>query len=117
MLIIFEFSELPGFISEFTDLKKRRLLRLLIVFFANISLYGSPSSISNSFLITFSLVTLFPKIFIFSTNIFSDFSILNWKLILFSIISSWTVAEIDSNCSSNVTLSISCKISSTLLIE
>ena len=47
MLIIFEFSELPGLISEFTDLKKRRFLRLLIVLFANISLYGSPSSISN----------------------------------------------------------------------
>ena len=54
-------SELPGKISDLTSLKKRKFLRLFIVLFASISLKGSPSSTSNWFLITFSLVTLFPN--------------------------------------------------------
>jgi len=50
--IIFVELSFPSFISVFTVLKIPRLLKLLIDLACNNSLKGSPSSISNYFLIT-----------------------------------------------------------------
>ena len=81
------------------------------------SLKLSPSSIYNWFLITLSLVILFPKIFIFSTKNFSVSSIMNCKLILLSAISSLTKAWIASYCSDIAILSNSSSMFSTEFIE
>ena len=64
--IIFELNSFPSETLPLTDLKKFKDFILLIDFVYSISLKGSPSSISIWFLITDSLVTLFPKIFIFT---------------------------------------------------
>ena len=57
----------PSVIFDFTSLKIFRDLKLFKDFAFSNSLNGSPSSISREFLITFSCVILFPKIFILST--------------------------------------------------
>ena len=58
---------LESFISEVTDLKRPLDLISLIDLLNNILLKGSPSSTISEFLITFSSVIKFPKIFILST--------------------------------------------------
>ena len=60
---------------------------------------------------------LFPNILIFLTKYFSSSLILKVKLILSSIISSFTSAETERFCSLVVIISISFKIFSTRLIE
>ena len=86
---------------------------LLIDLLDKISLKGSPSSISNWFLITFSFVILFPKILILSTKICSPSSIIKFRLILSSSRVSSTDAETDSYCSVRETISNLSKIWST----
>ena len=117
ILIILSFKSSPSIISVLIVLKKFKFLKLFSVFFCNISLKGSPSSISNWFLITFSRVTKLPKIFIFFTIIFSVSLIIKFRLILFETISSSTDAVIVLNSSFKVISSISSKISSTEFIE
>ena len=117
ILMILELGFSPSTTLEETDLKKFKLLRLFSLLFCKISLNGSPSSISKLFLITLSLVILFPKIFIFSTNIFSVSFIIKFKFNLLSIIFSSTFAFIDLYSSFKVILSKLSKILSTVLIE
>ena len=57
----------PSFNSVLTDLKIFKDLILFKLLACNNSLYGSPSSISNSLLTTLSSVILLPRILIFST--------------------------------------------------
>ena len=104
-------------IFDSTFLKKLRLLILFIDFVTKISLKGSPSSSNNWLRITFSLVIVFPSIFILSTKIFSLSSIVNFKLIKLSSTFSITLAFINLYCSRVVIVSISSRILSIWLIE
>ena len=74
IFIIFKFFCVPSLISDSTELKIFLDLIFATDFFKFNSVNGSPSSNNNSPRITASLVTLFPKILILSTSIFSD-----WK--------------------------------------
>ena len=95
----------PGKISDLTD----KNIFLDFSFAIDLSKFklvnGSPSSISSSLLITFSLVTLFPFILILSTRIFLPSIILNTRFILsFSRVSATL-------CSTNCKLFLSINLS------
>ena len=117
ILIILEPETSDSITCFSTFLKKFKLFILLIDLVVKISLKGSPSSISSLFLITSSSVTLFPNILILSTKNLSDSLTKKVKFILSSIISSVTVAEIDSNCSEITISSINSTTLSIVLIE
>ena len=101
----------PSLTSEVTSLKKPRDFKLFTDLLCKILLNVSPSSNIKLFLITSSLVMLFPNILILSTKYFSDSSmeILKFNLFFPTIFSS-TNALIESYSSFKAIISTSFKI-------
>ena len=116
MLIIFLSLEEPSIISDFTSLKKFKLLILLIDLVFKISLYGSPSSIRLISNYSFNSYVISKNINFFY-KIFSVSEIINFKFNISPIKFSSTFDLIVSYCSLRTIRSISSSMSLILLSE
>ena len=113
--IIFKFFSDPSFVSLVTCENNLLDLRFETDLSSPIFVKGSPSSISNSPLMTSSLVTLFPRIFILSTKTFSPSKIFNLIEILSSFLISSTLCS--TNCKSFFSTSSSIESKSFLILN